>query len=318
MFGETVYPPEKILDFLGSGDVKVIIMSAGLAEISAQLDSLGVKEYYSAMLMRADDGEDVSRACRHAGELIDANKDSIDRTRSLLADSKSMEVLDGRTRLMRINDNWRRFEITSGLYTPDRYFPDDIPSFTLGRGESFVDAGAYTGDTVAKFLAKTVGEFSRVSAFEPDAKNFSALRANYGGRPNISLYQAGLFSCGGTLKFQANDFYREASRIADGAKTSAVADNSYDIEVVALDEMPEITPTLIKMDIEGSELEALKGAAQTIKAHTPKLAICLYHKLCDLWEIPLYVHELVPGYKLYVRHHIIGPYLADTVLYAVM
>lgn len=70
------------------------------------------------------------------------------------------------------------------------------------------------------------------------------------------------------------------------------------------------------MDIEGSELEALKGAVHTIQRDKPKLAICIYHKPEDMTEIPLYIKSLVPEYKLYVRHH--SNCCTETVLYAVM
>ena len=74
--------------------------------------------------------------------------------------------------------------------------------------------------------------------------------------------------------------------------------------------------TMIKMDIEGSELEALKGAKKTIQRDKPKLAICIYHKPEDMADIPLYIKELVPEYKLYIRHH--SNFATETVLYAVM
>lgn len=70
------------------------------------------------------------------------------------------------------------------------------------------------------------------------------------------------------------------------------------------------------MDIEGSELEALKGAVKTIQRDKPRLAICLYHKPEDIVEIPRLIKNLVPEYKLYIRHYI--PYHFDTVLYAVI
>lgn len=74
--------------------------------------------------------------------------------------------------------------------------------------------------------------------------------------------------------------------------------------------------TFIKMDVEGSELESLKGAKNTILRDKPKLAICIYHKPEDMVTIPLYIKELVPEYKLYVRHH--SNSWAETVLYAVL
>ena len=78
---------------------------------------------------------------------------------------------------------------------------------------------------------------------------------------------------------------------------------------------PETKITHIKMDIEGAELNALKGAKNIIQRDTPILAICVYHKIQDFVEIPNYILSLVPDYKLYLRHHNISG--TETVLYAI-
>ena len=69
------------------------------------------------------------------------------------------------------------------------------------------------------------------------------------------------------------------------------------------------------MDIEGSELEALKGAAETIKKWRPKLAISIYHKYEDIIEIPEYILSIVPDYSFYIRHY--SSDIWETVLYAI-
>lgn len=74
-----------------------------------------------------------------------------------------------------------------------------------------------------------------------------------------------------------------------------------------------VQATFIKMDIEGAELDALRGAEELIKANKPKLAICLYHHVHDLWTIPLYVKSLVPEYKLFCRENRSG---TEFVMYA--
>lgn len=73
--------------------------------------------------------------------------------------------------------------------------------------------------------------------------------------------------------------------------------------------------TFIKMDIEGTELELLKGAGRIIREQKPKLAICVYHKKEDIFDIPEYILNLNPKYKLYLRHYTLGEW--DTVLYAI-
>ena len=75
------------------------------------------------------------------------------------------------------------------------------------------------------------------------------------------------------------------------------------------------TPTYIKMDIEGAELEALWGARRILKEHSPVLAICAYHTSDHLWQIPFLIHAIQPDYKLYLRRYAEGAF--ELVWYAV-
>jgi hypothetical protein len=90
-----------------------------------------------------------------------------------------------------------------------------------------------------------------------------------------------------------------------------------EVAVVGLDEYFEERrpPTLIKMDIEGAEVEALSGAARLIEAGRPKLAISAYHLPTDLWRIPLVLEKLMPDSRLYLRHY--TREVDDTVCYAI-
>ena len=73
--------------------------------------------------------------------------------------------------------------------------------------------------------------------------------------------------------------------------------------------------TLVSMDIEGMELNVLQGLEQCIKKNRPVLAICVYHKPEDIIELPLKVLEMVPDYRLYLRHY---SYVeTETVMYAI-
>ena len=73
--------------------------------------------------------------------------------------------------------------------------------------------------------------------------------------------------------------------------------------------------TIIKMDVEGFEREAIWGAAQTIARYAPKLMISLYHRNEDIFELPLLIKMLNPNYKLYIRHQLYIP-AWETNLYA--
>ncbi len=73
--------------------------------------------------------------------------------------------------------------------------------------------------------------------------------------------------------------------------------------------------SFIKMDVEGSEMNALIGASKTIRRDHPRLAICIYHKEIDFIKLSSYILQLYPEYKLYIRHY--TSYIWETVLYAI-
>ncbi len=188
---------------------------------------------------------------------------------------------------------------------PTQYFDD----FILGKdNEIFVDAGCYVGDTIEKFLQWNHGNYEKIYAFEPDKENFKKCEEYLKSLnlDNIKLWNAGLYSSNGTISFKAN-----------GNSGSHISQNEENkIDVLSLDEcLKGEKVTFIKMDIEGSELEALKGAKETIKKWRPKLAICLYHKKEDVFEIPAYLLELVDDYQIHVRHY--SNFGIETVLYAI-
>ena len=96
---------------------------------------------------------------------------------------------------------------------------------------------------------------------------------------------------------------------------SADADDIESVVVDSIDnQCAQDRVTFVKMDVEGAEMEALKGAVNVIKRDHPKLAICIYHKPEDLYEIPFWIHEMFPEYKLYLRHHMYC--IHETVIYA--
>ncbi|MNC49053.1 hypothetical protein D3C75_982030 [compost metagenome] len=87
------------------------------------------------------------------------------------------------------------------------------------------------------------------------------------------------------------------------------------VSVVSIDDAIHERVTYIKMDIEGAELAALKGAENTIKNYSPVLAICMYHKASDYLDIFNYIRSVNSEYKFFFRHHL--NYYAETVLYAI-
>jgi len=198
------------------------------------------------------------------------------------------------------------------LGTAEQYFGPEFLKFE--DREVFVDVGCFDfGSSLA--LAEHC-KCVKSYAFEPDPQNYLKCKKRIEKRNIKRLPEVKLFSCGAwsektTLRFNASADMN--SRQAKDDDTDIVL-----IPTITIDEVidPGDRITMIKMDIEGAELEALKGAKETIQRDRPKLAICIYHKPEDLWEIPLYIKELVPEYRFYIRHHGFGK--SETVLYAIM
>ncbi len=191
--------------------------------------------------------------------------------------------------------------------TANRYFVKGIVD--LNKDEVFVDGGAFVGDTVKVFKKMTGDCFKKVVCFEPDSYNYKMLCRIKDAR--VKKINAGLWNKDDTLIFFNNGSV--GSKIVTSQNKE---DNTINIPVVALDNVEECqNATFIKMDIEGSEQKAIEGAKNLIRRNRPKLAICLYHTDEDMLKIIPQIHELVPDYKLYVRHH--SHFAAETILYAV-
>lgn len=190
------------------------------------------------------------------------------------------------------------------LYSP-QYFDREI--MIPRDGEIFVDGGCFDCGTDREFIKWCSGNYKKIYAFEPDSKNYEhcAGQCRLENIRNVELYNKGLWSCETELSFQETG--NSCARVGEGAVV---------IRTASIDAVTEGEPvSFIKLDIEGAELEALRGAERTIRKHHPRLAICIYHKPEDIIEIPAYILSLYEGYKLYIRHYSLN--VSETVLYAV-
>lgn len=177
-------------------------------------------------------------------------------------------------------------------------------------GDVFCDIGAYDMWNTGEFM-KWCPDYGHVYAFEADPISYEHCKENVENQQlkNTDIYNYGIWSCESEISFlSAPNGEYGGSRIDNGGTTK--------VKTVAIDEfLKDKKVSIIKMDIEGAELEALKGAKTIIKEQRPSLTISVYHKKWDILELPLYIKSLNPRYKLYMRHHTFG--IWDTVLYAV-
>lgn len=178
-----------------------------------------------------------------------------------------------------------------------------------GENEIFVDGGACDGLTSVWFSKWCEKKYSQIYIFEPDKRGAQACEINMiTSLERATLVKAGLWERTGKLKF--------CSDVLGNSHFEEFTEGEDLVDVISLDEFLEGKPvTFIKLDIEGTELYALKGARKTIEKYKPRLSICLYHKPEDLITIPEYILSLRSDYKLYVRHY--SFYRAETVLYAI-
>ena len=226
--------------------------------------------------------------------------EELEKVYSLLADDKSRQVFRDVV----------EFKITGDIAclkrceTPAEEAYAEILKPTAG--EIAVDLGAYTGDTIRELLSHTDGRYSHIYAVEPNKRNFRKLSEYAAGMESVTLIHAAAWSCDTTLYFSKSGG-RMPHPTSDGIETLAVS----------VDNVLNGAPcTYIKMDVEGSEREAIAGAAATVSRCGPKLNIALYHRVGDIFELPLLIHDISGEYRLYMRHH---PYYPawDTNLYAI-
>lgn len=177
----------------------------------------------------------------------------------------------------------------------DTYFANGL--FSLHDHEVYVDCGAFDGDSIREFLARVHGGFEKIIGLEPDPLNRERFGKFCASLPPEQVNRIEL------LPYAVGNRREQVVFDVTGTAASALGVGKFEVECVPLDEIITPAPTFIKMDIEGAEPMALRGAASLLKKHRPILAICLYHALEHLWEIPLWLKQLVPEYELFFRRY---------------
>jgi len=184
------------------------------------------------------------------------------------------------------------------------------------RGDVVIDAGGCFGDT-ALFFAHEVGESGKVYSFEFVPSNLGILRKNVGLnqdlQPRIQIVPNPLWD-----ESDKNIYFEDNG---PGSKVSLESGDNFvgQVKTITIDDFVERNDIgkidFIKMDIEGCEYNALRGARKVLSAFKPKLAISLYHKPQDFGEIPHFLDSLNLGYKFFLGHYTI--HQEETVLFCI-
>jgi FkbM family methyltransferase len=291
--GAEVKPAQSVHELVRKGGA-IIISSAYQHEIAKQLvEEMGVPSDrifpYIGPIFAGHFGE----------EGVGPNLSAMERLLPRLGDQESRDYV---SQLMRFR--WRMEPLLQprNPKATERYFYDGIG---LGPhpGYHIVDCGAYTGDTAELFLARAKGD-ATVTAIEPMTRSFEGLKAwiqanNLQAKVEPVNAAAGASEGDVTL---AMDFAGDDASSHVGASASGMTQS---VRMRTIDGIvgQGRRVDLIKMDIEGFEIEALNGGAKVIARDRPDLALSAYHRPAHPWEIPAALDAIAPGYGIYAGHH---------------
>lgn len=238
---------------------------------------------------------------------------------NLLEDSYSKEVF---TNVLDVRFKISPFRSLYSYFSPDHYF--DIPEMNVrDQNDVFVDCGAFVGDVIEKYINKRQGIFKRIYAFEPNDVAYNALIKRKKrlsdewaiGEDQIVCYKCGVGKHTTKAKLSSGIM---GEHIIGSQLIETDGDEGDTAGLTFIRSLDEVLTgervTFIKTDVEGYELDLLMGAQEIIKKHKPSMAISIYHKLTDYYELALYIKQLAPEYKFKIRHH--STNFEETVLYA--
>ena len=190
----------------------------------------------------------------------------------------------------------------------DRQLFQYFEPFLFLESESFIDIGGFDGETSFQFIKYTKTD-NKIYFFEPD-------------KINLEIAKNSLMNFSKTINFSdfgIGEIETELKININGSKSFLSEEGEVDIHVRTLDSFfientySESENFYLKMDIEGWEMKALKGAKKFILKTKPKMAICVYHKPNDMIDIYNYIHSIHSDYKIYLRHYTEG--VDETVMY---
>ena len=213
----------------------------------------------------------------------------LERLSFVLADNKSQDVLKAilsyRSTLCK--------DFFNTVFDENQYFGEVTANVDFSH---FYDVGAYNGDTVRAVKNNAV-TCDTIHSFEPDPKNYAKLFDTIESLSGAFAYNVAVGAKAGSLSF---------APAANGYASKASVDGTLNVEIITLDEFIESAkykPSVIKVDVEGMDLDVLKGGLISIRKYRPSLMISCYHAPRHLHEIPLWIKDNLPDYDIFLRHH---------------
>ncbi len=285
--GFTVCSYQDIIERFGEDILIVIAFASELPEVLNKFRELANKhEVLAPHLPLFAEADTVSCQWLHKYE------QQLQRVYDKLADEQSRKVFAAAL-------NYKLSGDIRYLFACETDRREDLSSlFVFKEDEVYLDLGAYNGDTVQEFLELTGGSYCRIIAVEPDRRNFNKLeRLHETLKENFITHNKGVWRQADEMGF--SDSGGRQSTLLAAQKKMVTVDS---IDNLCRNQMV----TYIKMDVEGVEKEALEGGRETISRCKPKIMTAAYHYDVDIFLLPLFLWQLVPKYRIYLRKH---PYI---------
>lgn len=225
--------------------------------------------------------------------LMTENQDKIGKAYDMMHDDESREVFLKILEFRLITD-----EVEIPVY-PEKgmYFEYDL--FPRLKDEVFVDCGACGGSSLKEFLQYNGHRFKKYYGIEPDPINYGRLEQYIA---ELTEDERGRIHISNTAAYSHTE--GEAFYVLGGPGTFQAETGSQTVPTETIDHiLDKERATYIKMNIEGSEVPALRGAERTIRECRPRLGIMGYHKTSDFWEVPLLMREYVQDYHISLRSY---------------
>ena len=224
-------------------------------------------------------------------DFLASHRKGLEKVYHMLADDQSRSVFEKVVRSKLTGEITPLLECTCSV-------EDAWGLFELGNDESYLDLGAYIGDTVERFLQFTDGKYRRIWAVEPDFKNYKRLLKNTETLQDITCFNCCVDDRCGERRYEMDG----------GRKSKALSEGGITIEARTVDDLlGGQAVSLIKIDVEGMEAAVLRGASESIRRYKPSMQISAYHRPEDLYELPLLIEKICPGAKIYMRRFLCLP-----------
>lgn len=299
---DTVYGGKELLAFMSRFREKLYIFGAGILG-KEFYETFRGREYHFLGFIDNDEGKQNTKICDTPvyalDELEKDNKIGI-----ILVNKFHSDII--MEQLLKKGYLKEQIFVFSEYYLElnhRQYF--DLEYLDKGEQISFVDCGALDGNT-SIWAHDWFTNINNIWVFEPDAMNAIKCHKNLEQKGKVNVIEKAVWSCDTQLHFKESN----------NGMSSIDSDGDVCVKATALDCVIEDRDDLyIKMDIEGAEIEALRGAKRLIRNCKPKLAICIYHKNEDVIRIPELLLDYNPDYKFYIRHYSLTK--NETVLYAI-